>query len=78
VKAGYSSKTVLRFAGEGHQTVHGAVSNLLFKIEELPHPNYFRQGDNLVYTHRLSLADAIGGTVVEVVTLDNRTLSLGV
>lgn len=56
IKPGYGKKTVLRVEGEGHQNVHGRNSDLLFKIEELPHPSYTRKDNNLIYTHWLGLA----------------------
>lgn len=72
IKPGYNSKTALSFPKEGHQTVHGTVSDLIFCIEELPHLQFKRKGDDLIYTHRLSLADSFACPRVAVKTLDGR------
>ena len=75
--AGYKTGTVLEFPSEGHQTVHRTVSNLYFKITELPHPKYQLNGDNLIYTHDLSLADPLDCRPVDLMTLDARALTIG-
>jgi DnaJ-class molecular chaperone len=78
IKPGYSCKTVLEFPKEGHQTVHGTVSDLILCIEEQPHLNFKRKGDDLIYTQSVSLADAFTCPNVVVKTLDGRTISVGV
>jgi DnaJ-class molecular chaperone len=78
IKPGYSSSTVLRVEGEGHQNVHGNSSDLLFKIEELPHPSYSRKGDNLIYTHMLTLAEVFECATLNVPTLDGRSLAVAI
>jgi DnaJ-class molecular chaperone len=68
---------VIHFEKGGHQTVHRTVSDLFFSIVELPHPQYQRKGDDLIYTHELSLADALECRPVELITLDQRHLNIG-
>jgi DnaJ family protein B protein 1 len=78
IKAGYNGKTRLHFPGEGHQTVHGTVSDLIFCVKEVPHLVFKRQGDDLIYTHWLKLADAFACCSIDIKTLDGRTISVGV
>jgi len=77
IKPGYSSATLLHFPGKGHETVHRTVSDLYFQIREIPHHNYQRNGDDLLYTHNLSLADALDCKSVKILTLDGRHLTIG-
>jgi DnaJ family protein B protein 4 len=78
IKPGYHSGTVIHVEGGGHETVHRTASDLFFAVTELPHPHYERKGDDLVYTHELSLAEALECKAVEVVTLDGRHLNVGI
>ena len=78
INPGYNNKTVLQFPKEGHQTVHGNVTDLIFCIEELPHFNFRRKGDDLIYTQTVKLEDAFTCPNVVLKTLDDRTLSVGV
>ena len=78
IKPGYSSKTKLPFPGEGHQTVHGTVSDLIFCIEELPHLAFKRNGDDLIFTHWTTLADSFECSSLEIRTLDGRNIKVAV
>ena len=78
IKPGYSAKTKLRFPGEGHQTVHGTVSDLIFCIEELPQLCYKRLGDDLIYTQWITLADSLECKSLDIKTLDGRTIKVPV
>lgn len=78
IKPGYSCKNVLHFPKEGHETVHGTVSDLIFCIEEVPHFNFVRKGDDLVYTQIVTLADAFACPNVSLKTLDGRTIEVAV
>ena len=78
IKPGYSSTTAITFPGQGHQTVHGIVTDLLLDIEEQPHPLYSRKGDDLIYTHCIPLADALSCGSIQLMTLDFRSLSVSI
>lgn len=45
-------------------------------IEEKPHATFKREGDDLVYTHNITLAQALTGFDVNLRTLDGRSLSV--
>lgn len=77
IKPGYSPATLLLFPGKGHETVHRTVSDLYFQIQELPHPHYRRIGDDLIYTHFMSLIEALDCKSIEVPTLDGRHIKVG-
>lgn len=47
---------------EGHQDRDGNTGNLIFVIQEEPHPHFKRIGDNLLYTKNITLGDALCGT----------------
>ena len=74
IKPGYGKKTVLRFKEEGHETIERRKSDLVFKIAEIRHQSYARNGINLIYTAPITLAQAISCEPLEITTLDNRKL----
>ncbi|GAA5898751.1 uncharacterized protein JCM6883_003416 [Sporobolomyces salmoneus] len=83
VKAGWKAGTKIRFAGAGSETPSGP-QDMVFIIEEKPHPLFKRDGDDLIYTLEVPLVDALagpngGGTVGRTIThLDGRTVSFNV
>lgn len=77
IKPGYHAGTVLHYPKGGHETVHRTVSDLFLTITEIPHPKYQRKGDDLVYIHDFTLADALDCKSVDLLTLDNRHLNIG-
>lgn len=50
----------------------------MFVIDEKPHDLFKRDGNDLIVTKRVSLAEAIGGTSVNITTLDQRSLCIPV
>lgn len=50
----------------------------MFVIDEKPHDIYKRDGNDLIMNHKVSLAEALGGTTVNFTTLDGRNLSIPV
>jgi len=69
---GYSEETKLVFEGRGHEAFGAHTSNLVICLKQKPLANFVRKGDDLVYTHTLSLVDALQMQPVGVDTLDNR------
>lgn len=63
-----------RLAGQGHDFLHinGAPGDLYIIIQEDPHKNFERHGDDLIYKLELSFPDATLGTKVEIPTLDGK------
>ena len=72
VLPGYSTDTRLVFERRGHESYGAYPSDLIIKFAQKPLRNFERRGDDLVYTHTLSLVDALQMQPVAVDTLDNR------
>lgn len=71
IPAGVEDGMQLTVRGEGHAAKNGGVNgDLLVLIEELPHSQLKRSGNNLLYTQILSVTDAILGTEVSIPCLD--------
>lgn len=43
-------------------------ADIVFAIEEKPHPHYSRDNDNLIYTANIALEKALTGTTLEIVS----------
>lgn len=78
VKPGWKAGTKVRFEGKGDERAGARAGDIVFVIEEKPHDRFRREGNNLVHTAKVSLADALCGPTVEVETLDKRKLSVSV
>lgn len=71
IPAGVEDGMQLTMRGEGHKTKSGGVpGDLLVLIEELPHAQLRRDGNNLLYTKILPVTDALLGAEVSVPCLD--------
>jgi hypothetical protein len=65
-----------RFVQEGDRLPGVVPADITFILEEKPHPRFTRDGDNLVHKRTVNLEDALCGTRVQVMTLDNRQLTV--
>ena len=74
VKPGMKPGTVLRFIGEGNQPSDRLKGDLIVTIGQTEHESIRRVGDNLIYRHKISLADALTISVVEFSTLDGEII----
>ena len=74
VKPGMKAGTVLRFPGEGNKPHNYLQGDLVVTIKEEPHDSIRRVGDNLIYRHKISLADALTISVVQFNTLDGEII----
>ena len=70
IPAGVEDGMQLTVNGEGHSAPGGTNGNLLVIVEEQPHANFKRDGNNLFYTHIISVSEAILGTEISVPCLD--------
>ncbi|GJN93393.1 hypothetical protein Rhopal_006448-T1 [Rhodotorula paludigena] len=83
IRPGYKPGTKIRFAKAGNEMPGGA-QDVVFVIEEKPHPTFKREGDDLVYTLKVPLVDALagpagGGNASKTLThLDGRSVSYNV
>lgn len=74
------TKTILTFAGLGNEQFQNARSNLVIKLslDESVETGFVRSGNNLIYTHTMSLKDALKCAPVSFKSLDNRCLNLNI
>ncbi|OEL38106.1 DnaJ-like protein subfamily B member 13 [Dichanthelium oligosanthes] len=78
IKPGWKKGTKITFPEKGNEMRNVVPSDLVFIIEERPHPKFKRDGNDLIYTHKISLVEALTGCTVQVTTLDGRSLTVHV
>lgn len=78
MKPGWKKGTKITFPDKGNEQLNQLPADLVFVIDEKPHSLYTRDGNDLIINHRVSLAEALGGTTVNLTTLDRRNLSVPV
>ncbi|XP_038998802.1 dnaJ homolog subfamily B member 4-like [Hibiscus syriacus] len=78
VKPGWKKGTKITFPDKGNEQPNQLPADLVFVIDEKPHDLYQRDGNDLIVNKKVSLAEALGGTTVNLTTLDCRNLSLPV
>jgi molecular chaperone DnaJ len=73
IPAGVSEGVQLSMSGRGNSGQRGGMNgDLLITIEEVPHPELVRDGNNVIYNLYLNFADAALGTQIEVPTIDGK------
>jgi len=78
IKPGWKNGTRITFEGDGNEAIGQTAGDLVFILTEKPHPRFTRRSNNLHYTATISLAQALTGCTVEVLTLDRRTLPIAI
>ncbi|XP_062233967.1 uncharacterized protein LOC133931141 [Phragmites australis] len=76
VKPGWKKGTKITFPEKGNEAPNMTAADIVFIIEEKPHDVFTREGNDLVMTEKISLAEALTGYTVRVTTLDGRSLLL--
>ncbi|PIN09040.1 Molecular chaperone (DnaJ superfamily) [Handroanthus impetiginosus] len=76
VKPGWKKGTKITFQDKGNEQPNQLPADLVFVVDEKPHNIFKRDGNDLIMSYQVTLAEAIGGTTVDVTTLDNRNLSI--
>ncbi|KAG0197287.1 hypothetical protein BGX28_009227 [Mortierella sp. GBA30] len=74
VKPGWKAGTKIRFPREGDEYPNGAIQDIVFTLEEKPHPVFTRRGDDLIMNLELTLLEALTGFSKTIKTLDGKTL----
>ncbi|XVF34446.1 hypothetical protein REPUB_Repub18cG0059600 [Reevesia pubescens] len=64
VKPGWKKGTKITFPDKGNEQPNLLPADLVFVIDEKPHDFYKRDGNDLLVNQRVSLADALGGTTI--------------
>lgn len=73
IPAGVGEGMVLTVSGKGNAARHGGVNgDLQVLIEEEPHPELLRDGNDLIHNLNITITTALLGGTVEVPTVDGR------
>ena len=73
IPAGVSEGMQLSMSGKGNAAARGGVpGDLIILIEEVPHQDLDRDGNNLLHDHFISFPDAALGTTIDVPTLEGK------
>jgi molecular chaperone DnaJ len=73
IPAGVEDGMQLSVSGKGNAAARGGINgDLIVQIEEIPHEQLKRDGQNLLYDHYISIPEAVLGTTIEVPTVDGK------
>ncbi|PWA65286.1 hypothetical protein CTI12_AA336110 [Artemisia annua] len=76
IKPGWKKGTKITFPEKGNEQPNVTPADLVFVIDEKPHSTFTRDGNDLVVTKRITLAEALTGYTVNLTTLDGRNLTI--
>lgn len=76
VKSGWKDGTKVTFEREGDEKPGYIPADICFVVQARKHERFERDGDDLIYTHPITLTEALCGFTFEIVTLDNRRLRI--
>ncbi|KAK3341547.1 hypothetical protein B0T25DRAFT_594051 [Lasiosphaeria hispida] len=76
VDRGVKSGTKVEFRGEGDQAPGIIAGDVVFQIEQKPHPRFTRRDDDLLYHAEVELVMALAGGTIFVEHLDERWLAV--
>lgn len=76
IKPGWKKGTKITFPEKGNESPHVIPADIVFVIDEKPHDLFTREGNDLVMTQKISLAEALTGCTVQVTALDGRNLTV--
>jgi molecular chaperone DnaJ len=76
IPAGLDSGEMIRIPQHGEAIKGGASGDLYVKVHIKPHPNFRKEGNNLVMTLPIKLTDALLGSTVSIQTIDDKTLEI--
>lgn len=78
VKPGWKKGTKITFEEKGDEHPGRVPADVIFIVDEKKHPTFERDGNDLIYKHKLSLREALTGTTIELRSLDGRLLRIPV
>ncbi|KAL5575361.1 hypothetical protein UlMin_017060 [Ulmus minor] len=76
IKPGWKKGTKITFPEKGNEQPNVIPSDLVFIIDEKPHSTFTRDGNDLIVTQKITLAEALTGYTVHLNTLDGRSLTI--
>jgi len=74
VQAGWKKGTKVTFKEKGDKKPGVIAADIIFVIDEKPHARYIRNGNDLVITQKITVADALTNKTLEIPALDGRSL----
>ncbi|XP_073290180.1 uncharacterized protein [Primulina huaijiensis] len=76
IRPGWKKGTKITFPEKGNEQRGVIPSDLVFIIDEKPHSMFKRDGNDLIFTQKISLVEALTGYTAQVTTLDGRNLTI--
>ena len=76
MKPGWKKGTKITFPEKGNQQPGQIPADLVFLIDEKPHPTFVRDGDDLISIQKINLSDALVGLTVTLTAPDYRILNI--
>ena len=76
IKPGWKRGTKLTFPKKGNEEPGIIPADIIFVVEEKPHPVYKRDGNDLLVNQEITLLEALTGKTIDLTTLDGRTLMI--
>jgi len=77
IKSGYDNCSQIIIKGEGNESNGKKPSDLIFKVKEVKHQDFERKGNDLIFTAKVNLIQALCSETVRIITLDGRKLLIG-
>ncbi|KAJ6005307.1 hypothetical protein N7451_003251 [Penicillium sp. IBT 35674x] len=68
----------IEFRGEGDQMPGVLPGDVVFEIEQKPHPRFQRKGDDLFYQAEIDLLTALAGGTIHIEHLDDRWMTVNI
>ncbi|KAJ4829716.1 hypothetical protein Tsubulata_035092 [Turnera subulata] len=78
IQRGWKNGTKVTFPDKGNEEPGFAAPDLVFVVDEKPHPVFKRDGNDLLVNRKISLVEALTGTTVEITALDGRVITIPV
>ncbi|KAH8905433.1 mitochondrial targeting protein [Coniochaeta sp. PMI_546] len=78
VDRGVKSGEKITYTGEGDEAPGIQAGDVVFEIEQKPHPRFTRRGDDLLYHCEIELVTALAGGTIFIEHLDERWLSVDI
>jgi DnaJ-class molecular chaperone len=78
ISAGWKAGTKLTFPSQGDHSLTLAPGDVVFTVKEKPHPRFKRDKNDLIFTAKISLLEALVGTKIDILMLDGRTVPVAI
>jgi len=76
VAKGWKEGTKITFSNEGDERPGQEPADIIFVVKEKPHPHFKRQGNNLHYTAKITLKQALTGASIEAPTIEGHRVKV--